>query len=72
MVSQLYPSELQFNKAYTSDTETAFLDLHLSIPNDIVSTKICDKRDNLDLEIVNFPFVDGDVPHTTSYEVYIS
>ena len=31
MVNQIYPSELQFNKANTSDTEAAFLDLHLSI-----------------------------------------
>ena len=30
MVSQIYPSELQLNKANTSDTEAAFLDLHLS------------------------------------------
>ena len=37
MVSQIYPSELQLNKANTSDTEAAFLDLHLSISNDIVS-----------------------------------
>ena len=36
MVSQIYPSGLQLNKAYTSDTEVAFLDLHLSISNDIV------------------------------------
>ena len=28
MVSQIYPSELQLNKAKTSDTEAAFLDLH--------------------------------------------
>ena len=35
MVSQIYPSELQLNKANTSDTEAAFLDLHLSISNDI-------------------------------------
>ena len=41
-VSQLYPSELKLNKANTSDTEAAFLDLHLSISNDIVSTKIYD------------------------------
>ena len=43
MVSQIYPLELQLNKAITcdtdSDTEAAFLDLHLSISNDIVSTK---------------------------------
>ena len=60
MVSQIYPSELQRNKAYTSDTKAALLDLHLSISNDIVSTKIYDKRDEFDFQIVNFPFLDGD------------
>ena len=72
MVSQIYPSELQLNKANTSDTEAAFFDLHLSISNDIVFTKIYDKRDNFDFEIVNFPFLDGDFPCSTSYRVYIS
>ena len=72
MVSQIYPSELQLNKANTSDTKAAFLDLHLSISNYIVSTKIYDKRDDFDFEIVNFPFLDGDVPRSTSYGVYIS
>ena len=32
MVSQIYPSELQLNKASTSDTKATFSDLHLSIP----------------------------------------
>ena len=70
--SQIYPSELQLDKANTSDTEAAFLELHLPISNDIVSTKIYDKPDDFDFEIVNFPFLDGDVPRSTSYEVYIS
>ena len=70
MVSQIYPSELQMNKANTSDTEAAFLDLHLSISNDIVSTKIYDKHDNFDFEIVKFPFLDGDVSRSTSYGVF--
>ena len=43
----------------------------MSISNDIVSTKIYDKRDDFDYEIVNFPFLDGDVPRSTSYGVYI-
>ena len=72
MISQIYPSELQLNKASTSDNKAAFLDLHLSISNDIVSTKFYDKRDDFDFEIVNFPFLDGDVPRSTSYGVYIS
>ena len=72
MISQIYPPELQLYKANASDTEAAFVDLHLSISNDIVSTKIYDKRDDFDFEIVNFPFLDGDVPRSTSYGVYIS
>ena len=43
-----------------------------SLFNDIVSTKIYDKRDDFDFEIVNFPFLDGDAPRSTSYGVYIS
>ena len=72
MVSQIYPSEPQVHRANTSDTKAAFLDLHLSISNDIASTKIYDKRDDFDFEIVNFPFLDGDVPRSTSYGIYIS
>ena len=72
MVSQIYHSELQLNKANTSDTEAAFLDLHLSISDDIVSTKIYDKCDDFDFEVVHFPFLDCDVPRSTSYGVYIS
>ena len=72
MVSQIYPSELQLNIANTSDTKAAFLDLHLSISYDIVSTTIYDKRDDFDFEIVNFQFLDADVPRSTSYGVYIS
>ena len=72
MVRQIYPSELQLNKADTSDTKAAFLDMHLSISNDIVSTKVYDNRDDFDFKIVNFPFLDGDVPRSTSYGVYIS
>ena len=48
------------------------MDLHLSISNGIVSSKIYDKRDDVDFDIVNFPFLDGDVPRSTSYGVYIS
>ena len=72
MVNQIYPSELQLNKANISDTEAPFLDLHLSVANGFVSSKIYDKRDDFDFDIVNFPFLDGDVPRRASYGVYIS
>ena len=63
-------SELQLNKANVPDAEASFLDLHLSISDGFVKTKIYDKRD--DFDIVNFPFLDGDVPRSASYGVYIS
>ena len=53
-------------------TEAAVLDLNLSIHNDIVSTKIYDIWDDFNFDIVNFPFLDGDVPQRPSYGVYIS
>ena len=68
MVCRIYPSELQLNKA---STEATFLDVHLSISNDIVSNKIIK---NVTILILNcrFAFLDGDIPRSTSYGVYIS
>ena len=72
MVNQIYPPELQLNKANTSDTEAPLLDLHLSISNGFISSKIFDKRDDFDFYIVNFPFLVCDVPRRPSYGAYIS
>ena len=68
MVHRIYPAELQLNKTHASDTEAAFLDLNLYLHNDLVSTKIYDKRG--DFDIVNFPYLDSDVPQRPSYGVY--
>ena len=54
MVNHIYLSELHLYKANVSDTEASFLDLHLSLSDGFVKTKIYDKRD--DFDIVNFPF----------------
>ena len=72
MVDRVYPTELQLNKANSSDTEEPFLDLNLCISNGTVSTKIYDKGDDFNFDKVNFPFLEGDVPRRTSYGVYIS
>ena len=66
MVGKIYPTELQLNKAISSDAESSFLDLNLSIKNGIVSSKIEDKRDDFIFKIVNFRFLDGDVPRSPS------
>ena len=72
VVGRVCPSGLQLGRAGASDTEAAFLDLHLSISNGIVSAKIYDKRDDFDFGVVDFPFLDGGVPRSASYGVYVS
>ena len=46
------------------------MDLHLSVSDGFVKTKIYDKR--YDFDFVNFPFLDGDVLRSTTYDVLIS
>ena len=48
------------------------MDLNLSLSDGFVMTKIYDKRDDFDFDTVNIPFLDGDVPCSTSCGVYIS
>ena len=72
MVGQIYPTEFQLNKANYSGTKAPCLDLNLSITNGIVTSKMYDKRDDFNFEIVHFLFIDGDVHRSPSYGVYIS
>ena len=58
--------------ANVSDAEASFFNLHLTISDGFVKTKIYDKRDDFDFDIVNFPFLDGDIPRSASYGVYFS
>ena len=70
-MDRIYPTELQLNKANSSDTE-ALLYVNLSISNGIASTKIYDNWDDFDFDIVKFSYLEGDVPRRTSYGVYVS
>jgi hypothetical protein len=48
------------------------LELHITIKNNSIHTKIYEKRDDFDFGIVNYPHLDGDVSHAISYGVYVS
>ena len=70
LVDQIYPTELQLNKANSFYNEAALLDLDLSVTCVIVSSKIYDKQDAFNFEIVNFPFLTGEVLRSPSDGVY--
>ena len=71
-IPEIYPKELTLTKANSSDQKAAFLDLDIKIENNRIHTKIYDKRDDFGFPIVNFPWLDGDVPRAPSYGIYIS
>ena len=64
-----YPTELQMNKANTSDNATPFLYSNIKVTGSDVH--IYDKHDDLRSAIVNFPWL-SDVPRRYSYGIYIS
>ena len=66
MVNRICPSELRLNGANVSDAEASFLNLHLYVSDGFVKTNIYDKRDDFGFDVVNFPFLDGDVPRSAS------
>ena len=71
-IPDIYPTELQLNKAITSDKETSFLDFDIKVVGSYVYTSVYDKRDDFGFPIVNYPWFSGDVPRLPSYVVYIS
>ena len=72
MVSKLYPVELQLNKANISYTEAPFFIYIYQFQTDLFHIKSLTTGMIFCLYIVIFPYLDSDVPRTTSYGVYSS
>ena len=71
-ILDIYPTELQLNKANTSEKETYFLDLNIKVIGSDAHTSVYDNRNDFGFHIINFPWLSGDVPRLPSYGVYIS
>lgn len=71
VMADIYPSELELVTEDGNDQSCPFLDLHVVIKDSIISTSIFDKRDAFDFPIVNFPTLTGNIPHRSSYGVFI-
>ena len=55
-ISDIYPRELQLNKVNTSEKETSFLDLNITVIGNNIHTSVYDKRDDIGFPMVNFPW----------------
>ena len=61
-IPDIYPNELQFNKANTSHKETSFLDLNIKV--NCSDTSVYDKCNDFGFLIVNFLWLSGDGPRS--------
>ena len=72
-LKEVYQSQLTVEKANKSNHLANYLDLTFLIDSGgKLLTRLCDKRDDFDCYIVNFPFLSSNVPYGPSYGVYIS
>ena len=72
VLSDIYPPEMIVNKTNISVRKTNFLDLTISIFRGKFYIKLYDKRNDYDFEVINYPFLDGNIPKNQSYSVFIS
>ena len=73
LLPSIYPPELEIKETTETACSTSFLDLHLEFDNSgHLSTKIYDKRDDFNFEIINFPYLCSNIPSSPAYGVYIS
>ena len=69
----IYPPELEIKETTESDSSASYLDIFLKYDtNGHLSTRLYDKRDDFNFSIINFPYLDSNIPHSPSYGVYIS
>ena len=71
-VDEIYPDELELKETTESQTSASYLDLMLSTTDNILQFKLYDKRDDFDFPIVNYPYIDSNIPVKPAYGVYVS
>ena len=71
MMCQIYPKELILVPDDGDGKSTHFLDLNICLNDGLISTSIFDKRDSFDFPIVNFPFLNGNIPRQIANGVFI-
>ena len=72
VLNEIYPPEMVINKTNISARKTNFLDLTISIYRGKFLVKLYDKRNDYNFDVINYPFLDGNIPKGQSYGIFIS
>ena len=60
------------SKTNISVRKTNFLDLTISIYRGKFFVNLYDKRNDYNFDVINYPFLDGNIPKGQSYGIFIS
>ena len=71
-LAHIYPDELEIKETTESSNSASYLDLLLHIDMNGLHTKLYDKRDDFDFEIINYPYLSSNIPSAPAYGVYVS
>ena len=72
IICDIYPREMIINKTNISVRKSNYLDLNISIYRGKFYVKLYDKRNDYNFDVINYPFLDGNIPKGQSYGVFIS
>ena len=68
----IYPRELEIKETTETAASSSYLDCYLYIVNGELTTRLYDKRDNLNFPIINLPFLSSNIPSAPAYGVYVA
>ena len=73
-INAIYPSELELKDTTLTSNEVCYLDTRIKTgdTNTPFHLSVYDKRDDFSFRIVNFPYIDSNIPANPAYGVYIS
>ena len=63
--------EIKLDKTNVSVSKSHFLDMTISVFRGKFFIKLYDKRNDFDFDVINFPFLDGNIPKGQSYGIFI-
>ena len=71
-IPNIYPSQLELKRTTEGPSELSYLDITIRVDCNRFVTTLYDKRDVFQLYIVNFPYLDSNIPTDPAYGTYIS
>ena len=68
----IYPEELVLLNTNVSANSCNYLDLSIVLQNGKFKYSLYDKRNDFNFDVINYPFLSGNIPKIPSYGVYVS